>query len=95
MRSGSKDESKEDLSAIIHGSEGRRAYFVRMRSNGASISPVATAAAIATPRDAHGYGEPISSADISSPVVRPESGTLKRADRRPLDHFSNVCTKTL
>ena len=66
------------------------AYFVRIRSNGASISPAATAAAIATPRDAHGYGEPINSADISSPVVRSGSGTLRRADSRPLDHFSSV-----
>ena len=32
-------------------------YLVRIRSRGESISPVATAAAAATHRDAQGYGD--------------------------------------
>ena len=68
--------------------------FVRTRSNGANMRPVATAAATATPRDAQGYGASKSSAEIPRPV-EPGSGTFSSADNKLLDHPSIVCVKRL
>lgn len=64
-------------------------YFVRTRSRGARTNPVLTAAATATPRDAHGYGESARVAEMFNPA----SGTLKRAENRPRDHCSMVCRR--
>lgn len=59
MRCRRQDESGRSLLVTIRWIDNERedkkhTYFVRIRSNGASMSPVATAAAIATPREAHG-----------------------------------------
>jgi hypothetical protein len=70
-------------------------HLVRIRSKGAKMTPAVAAAAIATPKDAHGYGKFAMSADISIPAFNPVSGTFSRADHNPLDHFSKLDNKRL
>jgi hypothetical protein len=65
-------------------------YLVRMRSNGARIRPVVTAAPTTTPRDAHGYWASIIS-DVAPRI--PGSGVFSNAEIRPRDQFSSVSNK--
>ena len=57
--------------------------------------PAAVAAAIATPRDAQGYGESITSICVPRPSITPGSGTFNSAESKLLDQLSMVFCKTV
>jgi hypothetical protein len=68
--------------------------LVRTRSSGERARLVITAAAAATPREAHGYGDAISTS-LSRSVFKPRSGTSKTALSRLRDQFSSSDCRTV
>lgn len=72
---------------------GCQAYFVRIRSKGASARPAIAAAPMATPRDAHGYADSPKSMAVLNPAIMPGSGTFKSADSTPRAQLSKVFNK--
>lgn len=67
-----------------------KTYLVRTMSRGARIRPAIPAAAIATPRDAHGYAVSRTSTETPKPAMIPGSGTFNNAANKLRDQLSMV-----
>ena len=81
------------MQLLLH-DNARLAYRVRTRSSGARRIPVATAAVPATNKEAHGYGDAMSTSRSMSSLT-PRSGTLNMALRKLLDQFSRSDCRTV